>query len=107
MALYLYQASYTPESFAAQMKDPQDRLEIVGKQIESSGAKLVTGGFSFGEYDVQAIIDAPDDTTMAAFAIAVAAGGALRAGKTTRLLSGAEWVAAMRKASSVGYRPAG
>jgi hypothetical protein len=43
---------------------------------------------------------------MAAVALAVAAGGAVRAGRTTRLLSGSEWVEALKKASSVGYRPA-
>src|SRR6266511_1883048 len=106
MALYMYQASYTPESLAAQIKDPQDRLQVVGKQIESSGAKLVSGGYTFGEYDVMAIMDAPDDTTITAFAVAVAAGGAIKASRTTLLLSGAEWVESLKKAASVGYRPA-
>ena len=106
MPLYLYQASYTPESLAAQIKNPQDRLELVGKQLESAGVKFVAAGFSFGEYDVSAVIDAPDDTTMAAVAIAVAAGGALRSAQTTKLLSGAEWVEALKKAPSVGYQPA-
>ncbi len=29
MALYTYQAAYTAESMAAQIKDPQDRIEAV------------------------------------------------------------------------------
>lgn len=29
MPQYLYQAAYTPESLAAQIKNPQDRLEVV------------------------------------------------------------------------------
>jgi len=106
MPLYMYQGAYTAESLAVQIKNPQDRLDVVGKQIAPAGAKLVTGGFSFGDYDVVAIIDAPDDTTMAAVSVAIAAGGAIRAAKTTRLLSGAEWVETLKKASSVGYRPA-
>jgi len=106
MALYLYQCSYTPESLAAQVKDPQDRLAVVNKQIEPTGAKIVAGGFSFGDYDVTAIVDAPSDATMAAVAIAIGAGGAVRSGKTTKLLSGAEWVEALKQAGSVGYRPA-
>jgi uncharacterized protein with GYD domain len=105
MPLYLYQAAYTPESLAAQMKDPRDRLEIVGGQIKSAGARLVGGGFSFGDSDVVATIEAPDDVTMAAVAIAIGAGGAVRSAKTTRLLSGAEYVEALRKASTIGYRP--
>jgi uncharacterized protein with GYD domain len=106
MPLYLYQAAYTSESLAAQMKDPQDRIEVVGRQIEPTGARVVAGGYSFGEYDVVVIIDAPDDATMAATAIAITAGGAVRSGRTTKLLSGGEWVEAMRKAGGVGYRPA-
>jgi hypothetical protein len=28
---YLYQVAYTPESLAAQIKNPQDRLQLVGQ----------------------------------------------------------------------------
>ena len=106
MTQYLYQIAYTPESLAAQMKDPKDRLAQVGALLEQSvGAKIIGGGFSFGEYDVAVIVEAADDTTMAAVAIAIGAGGAVRSGKTTRLLSGDEWVAAMTQASSVTYTP--
>ena len=106
MPQYLYQVAYTPESLSNQIKNPADRLEVVNRQIASSGAKIVAGGYSFGEHDIAAIVDAPDDTTMAAVALAIAAGGAIRSGRTARLLSGAEWVEALKKASSVGYRPA-
>ena len=109
MPQYLYQVAYTPESLAAQIKNPQDRLEIVGKQIaDAVGAKILGGGFSYGEYDVSIIIEAGDDVTMAAVALAIAAGGAVKAAKTTPLLSGAQWVAALKKAPAVSaqYRPA-
>jgi len=68
----------------------------------------VAGGFSYGEYDISAIIEAPDDVAMAAVAVAIAAGGAIRAAKTTPLLTGSQWVAALRKAPAVSaqYRPA-
>ena len=106
MPLYLYQASYTAESLAAQIKKPADRLEKVEKQVRSTGVRFVTGGFSFGDYDLALVMDAPDDTTVAAIALAIAAGGAIRSSKTTRLLSGAEYVEALKKASTVGYKPA-
>ena len=107
MPQYLYQLAYTPESLAAQMKNPQDRLEVVGKQLaESAGVKIVGGGYSFGEYDIAVIVEAADDTTMAAVAIAIAAAGAIKATRTTPLLSGAQWVAALQKAPSITYRPA-
>lgn len=107
MPLYLYQCAYTPQSLAAQIKNPVNRLEVVGQQISATGARFVAAGFSFGEYDVTSIVEAPDDTTMAAVSIAIGAGGAVRNAKTTRLLSGAEYVEALKKAASVGYKPAG
>jgi uncharacterized protein with GYD domain len=109
MPQYLYQVAYSPESLAAQIKNPQDRLQVVGKQIaDAVGAKILAGGFSYGEYDVSVIVDAPDEVTMAAVALAIAAGGAVRAAKTTPLLSGSQWVAALKKAPAVSaqYRPA-
>jgi len=59
MPQYLYQVAYTPESLAAQTKNPQDRLEVVGKQIdEAVGAKIIAGGYAYGEYDVAVIVEA-------------------------------------------------
>jgi uncharacterized protein with GYD domain len=107
MPLYLFQGAYTAESLSAQIKNPADRLAVVAAQIAPSGVKFVTGGFSFGDYDVVVVIDAPDDVTMAAAAAAFGAGGALKAAKTTKLISGAEWVEALTRAGTLMYRPAG
>jgi GYD domain len=52
------------------------------------GAKIIAGGYSYGEYDVSTIVEAPDDVTMAAVALAIAAGGAVKAAKTTPWLTG-------------------
>ena len=52
------------------------------------------------------LFEAPDETTAASVAMAVAAGGATKAAKTTRLLSGAEWIESLRKAQSSQYQPA-
>ena len=108
MPQYLYQGAYTTDSLAAQIRDPKDRLEVVRPAFEAAGGKLLAGGFSFGEYDVTVIFEAPNDTAAASIILAVAAAGAVRAGKTTRLLSGQEWVAALQGAQQVApqYRPA-
>jgi len=66
MALYMYQFSYTPESWAAQLKKPENRIENVGR--------------AFCE---------------AAVALAVTAGGAIGSGKTTVLMSGSQGVEAL------------
>jgi uncharacterized protein with GYD domain len=106
MALYMYQASYTAESVAAQIKEPQDRITAVTPAIEALGAKILVGGYPFGEYDVLVVLEAPDDTTAASVALAVAAGGAVKSAKTTRLLSGQEWIESLRKAQGSQYQPA-
>ena len=109
MPLYMYQAAYTAESWAAQLKNPQNRVEAVGRAAcEAVGGKLIGGWYSFGEYDLVIIADVPNNESMSAIALAIAAGGALKAGKTTVLMSGAEAVAALKKAEAVAmtYRPA-
>src|SRR5580704_3699363 len=109
MPLYMYQAAYTPESWAAQLKNPQNRIETVGRQAcEAVGGKLVGGWYCFGDYDVVFICDVPNNESMSAIALAVAAGGAAKASKTTVLMSGTEGVGAMKKADAVAktYKPA-
>ena len=39
MALYMYQAAYTAESMAAQINEPQDRIEAVRPALEAMGAR--------------------------------------------------------------------
>ena len=108
MPLYMYQAAYTAESLAAQIKDPKDRIEVVRPAFEAVGGKILASGYPFGEYDVMAVYEAPNDTAAASLALAVAAGGAVKAAKTTRLLSGQEWIAALKQAQTVSpaYKPA-
>lgn len=108
MAMYLYQAAYTAESIAAQIKHPQDRLALVGSMIGDHGMRFVAGGYSMGDYDVCAIVEADDDESVAGFALALAGGGAIRAAKTTKLLGGDQWVSALNKAGAIGgsYKPA-
>ena len=62
MALYMYEAAYTPESVAAQIKEPHDRLEAVKPALEAMGIKIMVGN-PLGEYDVLIIIEAADDAT--------------------------------------------
>jgi uncharacterized protein with GYD domain len=106
MALYLYQAAYTAGSVAAQIGEPQDRIKAVTPALEAMGAKILVGGYPFGDYDVLVLFEAPDDTTAASVALAVAAGGAIRSAKTTRLLNGQEWIESLRKAQGSQYQPA-
>jgi uncharacterized protein with GYD domain len=107
MPLFMYQAAYSSESLAAQIKDPKDRIEVVRPMFEAVGGKILASGFSFGEYDVVAIYEAPDDTTAASLALAIGATGAAKSAKTTRLLSSQEWIAALKQAQTIApnYKP--
>lgn len=41
MPLYMYQFAYTPESWAAQLKKPENRIESVGRaSCEAAGGKF-------------------------------------------------------------------
>ncbi|HEY7260109.1 MAG TPA: GYD domain-containing protein [Trebonia sp.] len=106
MALYMYQASYTAKSMAAQLQDPQDPVEAISPALEDVGAKILVAGFPFGEYDVLVVYEAPDDMTAASVAMAVAAAGDVKSAKTTRLLSGQEWLESLRRRRIVTTRRA-
>ena len=106
MTLYMYQASYTAKSMAAQLKDPQDPVEALRPTLEDLGAKILVAGFPFGEYDLLVVYEAPDDMTAASVAMAVAAAGEVKSAKTTRLLSGPEWLESLRKRRIVTMRRA-
>ena len=105
MPLYMFQAAYTPEALATLIKKPVNRVEVVGKAVEKLGGRVVGGWFSFGEYDVVLIVELPSNVTAASFAVAAAAGGALKCNRTTPLLSQAETVEMFKRAGKTGYRP--
>ena len=106
MALYMYQASYTAKSMAAQVKNPQDPVETIRPTLEALGAKISVAGFPFGEYDVLVVYEAPDDMTAASVSMAIAAEGEVKSAKTTRLLSGQEWIESLRKRRVLNPRTA-
>ena len=60
--------------------------------------------FAFGDYDVVAITEMPDNVSAAALAIAFAGGSACKIVHTTPLMSQEEALQAMRKAGESGYR---
>ncbi len=107
MAFYLFQASYTPAALKALVGNPQDREAASRPLIEAVGGKLHHLFFCFGKADLVALIEAPDDTAMAAAALAVGASGALSGGATTKLMTSSEATAAMEAAqnASAKYKP--
>src|SRR4030067_794913 len=107
MPFYLTRFSYTPETWAKLVKNPEDRRTAAKQYIESVGGKLHGFWYAFGDHDGYNLWEAPDHVSMAATAIAISAGGALNSLHTTVLLTVEETLAALQKAGSIQYRPPG
>jgi uncharacterized protein with GYD domain len=107
MPLYLSKFSYTPETWARLIDNPEDRRTAAETYIESVGGKLHGFWYAFGEYDGYTLWEAPDNVSMAAVALALSGGGAISALETTVLLSVDETLEALRRVEGVGYRAPG
>jgi uncharacterized protein with GYD domain len=107
MQLYLSRFSYTPETWAKLIGDPEDRRGAAQSYIESVGGKLHGFWYAFGTHDGYNLWEAPDNVSMAAVALAISGGGALSSFETTVLLTVEETMDALRKAEEVQYRAPG
>lgn len=107
MSVYLMRFSYTPETWARLIQNPEDRRQAARTYIEKVGGKLHGFWYAFGEYDAYAIYEAPDNRAMAGVALAIGAGGALAKSETTVLLTVEETLEALATAKGIGYRKPG
>jgi uncharacterized protein with GYD domain len=105
MPLYLGRFSYTTDAIKALLDQPQDRSAAAQEVAESLGGKLLGFWYAFGAFDGVFLMEAPDNASAAALAMAVGAGGALSEVETTVLLDMDEAQDAMRKAAAATYRP--
>ncbi len=105
MPHYMLQVAYTPEAWATQVKNPQNRMEAVRPAIERLGGRVETAYYTFGDYDIVIITEFPDNVQAAAFSLAASAGGAVKALRTTPLLTIEEGLAAVKAAGGAGYQP--
>ena len=105
MTMYLTRFSYTPQTWARMIENPEDRRNAARSYIEAVGGKLHGFWYAFGERDGLTLWEAPENTAMAAVALAIGSGGALSACETTVLLTVEETMGALEKARSIGYRP--
>jgi uncharacterized protein with GYD domain len=105
MPKYLLQVSYTADGARGVAKDGgSKRREVARTLIESVGGKLDAFYFAFGEVDVVAIADLPDNASAASASMAVAASGGASS-RITPLLTPEEIDQAAKK--SVRYTPPG
>src|SRR5438874_3934503 len=107
MSRYLLEVAYTPAAWAAQLKNPQNRVEIVAQLLQRVGGSFESAYMAFGEYDIVAVMDLPDNVSAAAVSMVVSAGGSVKAIKTTPLMTIDEAIQAMRKGAeaAASYTP--
>jgi uncharacterized protein with GYD domain len=105
MPKYLLNASYTAEGAKGLMKDGgTKRANAARAAIEGLGGKIDAIYFAFGDTDVVAIVDLPDNASAAAASLTVSGSGAIST-KLTVLLTPEEIDQASKK--SVPYTPPG
>jgi uncharacterized protein with GYD domain len=105
MAKYMIQAAYTADGLKGLMKDKASgRRAMVTKAVEAAGGKVESIYYSFGKADVVLIVDLPDNSTAAAFALTASASGLVRC-TTTPLLTIEEADRALAK--KVAYKAPG
>ena len=105
MAKFLVQFNYTAAGLQGLLKEGgSSRRAAVEKAVQSAGGTLEAYYFAFGEADGFTILDMPDNCTMAAANLAVAAGGGSTT-KTTVLITPEEVDQAVKK--TVAYRAPG
>ena len=105
MAKYLFQASYVAEGIKGLLAEgATSRVNYLKELISGMGGTVESFYFSFGDDDVVAIGEFPDNETAAAFSFAVNASGAVKI-KTTVLMTPEEVDEATKK--TVNYRPPG
>lgn len=105
MPKYLFQGTYVGEGLKGLLKEGgSKRRETVEQSLRAMGGTLEAFYYAFGEDDVFAIVDLPDNVSTAAFALTVNRSGAVRV-KTTVLLTPEEVDQVTKK--SIDYRPPG
>ena len=105
MAKYLITGSYTQAGVQGLIKEGgTGRREAITKLVASQGGTLESVYYMFGEDDLVAIVDVPDNVSAAAIGLTVAAVGAFNI-RTQVLLTPEEIDEASKK--SVDYRPPG
>ena len=105
MPKYLSRTSYTAEGLKGLLKDGgTKRKQSMERLAESLGGKLEAFYYAFGDDDLFAIWDMPDNVTVAAVSIIVNASGTGNA-KVTVLLTPEDIDQAVK--TSVEFRPPG
>jgi len=105
MPKYLFKANYVGEGIKGLLKEGgTSRRSVIEKMTESLGGTLEVFYYAFGETDVFAIGELPDNAAAAAFALTISSSGAATV-DTTVLMTPEEVDEVVKKSPT--YRPPG
>ena len=105
MPKYLISANYTAEGMeGVRVGGAKARIDAVSTMLEAMGGRLESFHFAFGDTDVFAIAEVPDDEAAAAVAIAINGSGMVSC-RTTKLLTVEQIDEALRR--TVDYQKPG
>lgn len=77
MATYIALSNFTDQGIR-NVKDTTKRADAVKDAAKKFGANMTQIYWTLGHYDLVAIIEAPDDKSVTAFALAIGAAGNIR-----------------------------
>jgi uncharacterized protein with GYD domain len=78
------------EQGISKIKESSDRYNSFKASLEKAGGKLIGGYYTFGEYDVVIIIEAPNDETVMSLMLKVGSAGNVTRTKTLKSFSAEE-----------------
>jgi uncharacterized protein with GYD domain len=107
MPTFMVQASYTNTAWGKLVQRPENRMEALKPMMDRLGGRILAWYYTFGDYDVVVLFEVPDNITAAAVSMAIASSGAVKAFRTTVLMSPDEGFDALLIAQGAGYQQPG
>ena len=101
MAQYLIEVGYTPEAWKNQVDNQANVIERITPAVRAVKGTIECVYYAFGDADLIGIFDFPTPEDAAAFSLAVTSSGAIRSYKTTPLLTVAQGIESMKRATKV------
>jgi uncharacterized protein with GYD domain len=101
--------SYTPETWAKLIANPEDRSAALRTTVEEAGGTLEAVYYMFGREDGFVIVDMPDSAAAAAMSLVVNSTGALAHLETRELIPASDLAAVLDGAARIKgtYHPPG
>jgi|SRR5215831_14789175 len=87
---YIFLINWTNQGIN-KIKDSPDRFSSFKASVEKAGGKLIGGYYTFGEYDVVIIIEAPNDEAVMSLMLKVGSAGNVRT-KTLKAFTSEEGI---------------